>query len=246
MAGYIRRVLKGAEFPAIREDDPKVRELRDITRRLPHALDEVFQITENPRQCSVVHMAVAHYLREHGFRAEVTPAIYLGRHNLNREEFGADIAGRSRLYSNLLATKPVHQRNPKRYAAEVSKDEDQMRSVYQHLYLATDTFVSVDMGGRDGQSERYIIHAAYRQFLPEKERESAPPIILDRVDAYKLRKKYKLAVTSPEHARVTRDIESVVFAGEDLPVQDENMKALRAYMREQYARFKGIMDGGAR
>jgi hypothetical protein len=243
MARLFRRILQGSEFPPIREDDAEVERLRDIARNIPGALEEVFHLSENPRQCSVAHMAVAQYLRESGFKARITPAMYTGYHHLNEEEFGRQVASRSGLYSKMIGLTPLHQRNPKRVSMKIGRSDEERQFIYQYLYLGTDSFVEVDLPHPGEKKSHYILHAAYRQFLPAERRREAPDIILDRVDAYKLKAKYKLVVTSPEHVANARNIEKAVFATEEPAGLDEEFKGFRECMGGRYRAFKALMGG---
>ena len=242
----LRRRLQGAEFPGIKEDDPEVVRLRDAVRRMPDALEKAFHLSEDPSQCTAAHMVVAEYLRGMGFDAEVTPALYTGRNYGAESGFGRTAGRRSRLYANLLGLSPVCRRNPKRFGQEKTRSEDQADYVYGHLYLAMDCFVRVRVGDGGTRGGYHFIHAAYRQFLPPDDANNAPPVILDRVDAYKLKRKYHLLVTSPEHVRRMRDAEGMVFSDAEAPGECEGVRLLRRHVLEGYAVFRGAMNSGGR
>jgi hypothetical protein len=239
LARYVRRRLQGAEFPHIREDDPQVRELRDVVRRMPDALEKSFKLSEDPSQCTAAHIAVSQYLRERGYDAEVTTALYTGRNYEAEGRFGSETSGRSRLYARLLGLSGLYRRNPKRFSADRATSPGEEDFIYRHLYLAMDCFVRVRLKGQEHEKGEYFIHAAYRQFLPQEERDKAPPIIFDRVDAYKLKKKYNLLVTSPEHVEKMRQAEKMIFSGEE--PAEEGFQILRKHIRDRYGVFKAAM-----
>ncbi|MFH1835196.1 MAG: hypothetical protein ABH851_03295 [Methanobacteriota archaeon] len=86
------------------------------------------------------------------------------------------------------------------------------KSVEALLHTSEDFFVTVNFGGAGRDKNKFMVHPTYRQFYPERSRGAIQPIVMDRVDAIFLRKKYHLALTSPEHASRLRRDEKLLFS----------------------------------
>lgn len=234
----LKTFFQSKELPEIKEDDPRVSELRQALDRMPDALEKVFNLSADPRKCVLASMAVAQYLREEGYDARIMPVFYTKTHPLTKKDAGLAVALKSRLHTNLFSMRPLHQRDPKQFSRKMGSTPEEQDYLYKQLYMAEDTFVRVKFGEKVIGGEYYMIHPTYHQFASPKKQDKIPPIILDRVDAKKLRKKYHLVLPSPNTVSRLRFMERAVFT-EDVNVEsDDEFLEFRRNMRQMYKDFK--------
>jgi len=229
------------ELPEIREGDESVQKLKELVGKMALPLEETFRLSENPRLCTPVAMVVGQYLRERGYDAAIMLAVYTKLHPLNLREYGIATAVVSAKNAGVVASMPLYDRNLKTITSDPSLDRSDRDDLLSSLYLAEDAFVRVDLSGRGRPSEYYMVHGAYHQFTDPLGGQP-PGVVFDRVDAYKLRRKYHLALLSPDvQSRARRD-EEYVFADRADPRAGRTLREVRRIVREKYHVFKARMD----
>jgi hypothetical protein len=237
----LRHTLKNPDLPPTMEENPKVRELRQLAEKMAGPVEEVFHLSKEPQQCTIVSMVMAQYLREEGYDAHTVPAIYTRMHPSVTRNHGFVAALMSRFQARSLSNLPADMRDPKLWVEGFRGSEEMKDRIYRLLYESEDCFVGVRIGDRE-QGEMYMMHGTYRQFLRPRKQTRIPPIIVDRMDEHNLQKTYHLAITAPRHAAVVRDFEDKVFSPEEPKGVKEGVIAFRALVREKYDAFKASME----
>lgn len=241
-----KRVVKlkypGPEAFDVEGESENVRELARLVHKMPAPLEEALNLRENPAQCSLASMLIGEYLRSHDYHARLVPAYCTRTQPQLRELAGGFDAFLSSLSAKSTGFLPVYQRSPKRFAARLSSDDASYQRAYQLLQMAQDSFVVVDLSGKGEGKEKFMVHGAYRQFMPPGKQDAVPPIVFDRVDAKTLKSKYHLVVSSPEQAAHIRSDERMIFA-ENPPEGLTDFEArIRRRIRANYSDFRRRMD----
>jgi len=234
----ILHLTRRTELPPLNEEDLRENELKLLVNRMAGPLEQVFHLSSEPSQCTPAAMAVAQYLRNHGYDAHATSGFYTKRNPHVASIYGEGRALISSLHAKMVGLMPVYKRNPQRMEPNLFPSaDDELRTL---LYFAEDAFVLVDMSSAQGK-KRYLVHPTYRQFLPEERQKEVPPIVFDRVDARKLRSQYHLVIASPEKNTTFRKMERVIFNGETPPYDNPEFMQACDYIRGKYQAFNKLM-----
>ncbi|MFH1787768.1 MAG: hypothetical protein ABH834_00100 [Candidatus Altiarchaeota archaeon] len=241
-----KRIVKpkfpGPEAFDVEGESENVRELARLVAKMPAPLEAALNLSEDPVQCSMASMLIGEYLRSRGYHARLVPAYYTRIQPVVREQAGGFDAFLSALTAKSTGFLPVYKRSPKRFAAKLSSDGDSYQRAYQLLQMAQDSFVVVDLSGKGEGKEKFMVHGAYRQFMPPGKQDAVPPIVFDRVDAKTLKSRYHLVVSSPEQAMNIRSDERVFFSDQTPQGLTGFERDIRRMVRSRYRDFARRMD----
>lgn len=239
----IKQKFPGPEAFDVEGETERVRELARLVGKMPAPLDAALNLSKDPVQCSLASMLIGEYLRSRAFDARLVPAYYTKAQPLVAAQHGGFDAFLSSLTAKSAHFSPVHKRSPKRFAERFATDEASYQRVYQLLQMAQDSFLLVDLSSEEAGKDKFMVHGAYRQFMPAGKQDAVPPIVFDRVNAKTLRKRYHLVVSSPEQASHIRSDECMIFAEGQPGGLTHLERQFRRMVRSRYFDFKQRMDG---
>jgi len=223
-------------------ESEQVRRLSRIVAKMPGPAENVFEVSKTPKVCGLFTMVAGQYLGDKGFEAVHTPAYYTRFQPQVGQESGPWNAALVMYFAWMMKFLPNHMRDAKQFAAKWGGGGPGSERIYNLLYTGQDSFITVGLPAGEEEMQLFMVHGAYRQFFNPRHWDRIPPVILDRVDKRKLRRKYHLILSSQGHVDRLGSDEDQVFSRREPRGLSQFERQFRNMVRVRYQEFSRQMD----